>query len=166
MPLKSLVFTVLFDYFSDAEEAHAAAEERKRIRKLRSRRDRCKNGAQFTQNLYPDFRQVERFVQQSSNGTNGNGTGDKKSNSDKNLKGSNKSTPTRKPKNGTQGGKKSKKKFKRSLTMTSLPLSFFKGCTSPSENKEMKDCANGSNRYVKYKVQRGQILIALQRLFK
>ena len=42
----------------DAEEAIAAAEERKRIRKLRSRRDRSKNGAQFTQTLYPDFRQV------------------------------------------------------------------------------------------------------------
>ena len=46
----------VFFYFTDAEEAHAAAEERKRVRKLRSRRDRCKNGAQFTQNLYPDFR--------------------------------------------------------------------------------------------------------------
>ena len=42
----------------EAEEAIAAAEERKRIRKLRSRRDRSKNGAQFTQTLYPDFRQV------------------------------------------------------------------------------------------------------------
>ena len=45
----------------DAEEAIAAAEERKRIRKLRSRRDRSKNGAQFTQTLYPDFRQVRLF---------------------------------------------------------------------------------------------------------
>ena len=44
----------------DAEEAIAAAEERKRIRKLRSRRDRSKNGAQFTQTLYPDFRQVSK----------------------------------------------------------------------------------------------------------
>ena len=43
-------------YFADAEEAHAAAEERKRVRKLRSRRDRCKNGAQFTQNLYPEVK--------------------------------------------------------------------------------------------------------------
>ena len=45
----------------DAEEAIAAAEERKRVRKLRSRRDRSKNGAQFTQTLYPDFRQVSSF---------------------------------------------------------------------------------------------------------
>ena len=28
-----------------------------------------------------------------------------------------------------KSGKKSKKKFKRSLTMTALPLSFFKGST-------------------------------------
>ena len=32
--------------------------------------------------------------------------------------------------------------------MTSLPMSFFKGCTSPSDNKEIKDCANGSSRYI------------------
>ena len=64
---------IYLEQFTDAEEAQAAAEERKRIRKLRSRRDRCKNGAQFTQNLYPDFRQVERFVQQGTNGSNGTG---------------------------------------------------------------------------------------------
>ena len=80
----------------DAEEAAAAAEERKRLRKLRSRRDRCRNGAQFTQNLYPDFRQVERFIQGSNTGgAGGLSIGDKKCNSDKNLKGSNKSTPSR-----------------------------------------------------------------------
>ena len=44
----------------------------------------------------------------------------KKSDSDKAINGH--------PGNGkaTKSGKKSKKKFKRSLTMTSLPLSFFK----------------------------------------
>ena len=28
---------------------------------MRSRRDRCKNGVQFTQTLHPDFRKSERF---------------------------------------------------------------------------------------------------------
>ena len=45
----------------DDEAAAEEREERKRIRKLRSRRDRCKNGAQFTQTLHPDFRKAERF---------------------------------------------------------------------------------------------------------
>ena len=43
----------------------------------------------------------------------------KKSDSDKAINGAGK-TP--------KSGKKAKKKFKRSLTMTSLPLSFFKVC--------------------------------------
>ena len=35
-------------------------------------------------------------------------------------------------------GKKSKKKFKRSLTMTALPMSFFKSCSNNS-NPNPKD---------------------------
>lgn len=119
---------------TDVIEAQAAAEERKRIRRLRSRRDRCKGGAQFTQTLYADhFRQVEKYIHQATNSEN-----NKKSFSDKNLKEkSNKSTPSRtlassSKNNGATSSnngsaKKAKKKFKRSLTMTSLPLSFFKG---------------------------------------
>jgi hypothetical protein len=44
----------------ETEEALAAAEERRRVRFLRSRRDRSKNGAQFTQNLYSNFRNVSK----------------------------------------------------------------------------------------------------------
>ena len=45
----------------DDESAAEEREEKRRIRKLRSRRDRCKNGVQFTQTLHPDFRKSERF---------------------------------------------------------------------------------------------------------
>ena len=42
-------------------------------------------------------------------------------------------TPSRDAMNKwAKSGKKSKKKFKRSLTMTALPLSFFKGSTLKS----------------------------------
>ena len=95
------------------EEAVKEREERKRIRKLRSRRDRCKNGAQFSQNLYADFRKSEQFEV-------------KKSMSElammkvKGKKQPSKEALMKWAKNGK------KKKIRRSLTIAALPMGLFK----------------------------------------
>ncbi len=125
---------------SEQTESSETAEERKRIRRLRSRRDRCRNGAQFTQNAYADFRQVEKF-ESANAGNNLDMKGKQKMDQR-----SNKSTPSRQPKsNGA--GKKGKKKFKRSLTMTSLPLSFFKNCAESAiaKNHDSEPISNNDS---------------------
>jgi hypothetical protein len=118
----------------DDESAAEEREEKRRIRKLRSRRDRCKNGVQFTQTLHPDFRKSERFEV-------------KKSLSDIAMKVSSKNkSPSRDAMTKwAKSGKKSKKKFKRSLTMTALPLSFFKGCGNNANSANDLKVPNAGN---------------------
>jgi len=88
--------------------------------------------------FYNDYRQVDTYVQFGSKGLQMM----RKSDSDKGpiTNGSSKSStnsPNTPKRSGS--GKKHRRKFKRSLTMTSLPLAFFKGCTSGNQDPNSPD---------------------------
>jgi len=119
---------------------HRRGPERRKSRRMRSRRHRMRNfggglaGAQFNSqmqnNFFGDSKQVDNYVQY------GNPNGltipmMRKSDSDKAINKNGGSSNTQTPKKSSKKNKR--KNFKRSLTMTALPLAFFKGCSGGSE---------------------------------